>query len=139
MTKPAVLPQGEKRTTFKERYGQWLDIGALAISLVALIISIVFSQLNSREDQRRQAEDIYEGYLELALEMPEYVWLDSASISAMSRPERVKYGFFMGRMLFACETVLRAFPSDKAWRSVVIEQLCLHRNYLLLNQFILED
>jgi hypothetical protein len=99
----------------------------------------------SRQNQdRKQAFDAYDAYLELCFEHPKFAngQLIDQGFSIPSRDEYdkadalfYKYEWFVARLLIAAEQILDAVPGDKEWRDTIWWQVRKHYKYIQCEHF----
>ncbi len=108
-----------------------------AITALAAIIAICVAKYQihvyNQSQKRATADDIYSGYLKLAIEHPD-----------VSRPEQKsedsknpgKYDAFVTYLLYAAEKILELYPEDKNWNHALKLDLAHHRDFLRSRNYL---
>lgn len=112
-----------------------LGIGAFALSLVAVVVSISIYLLELSQAQKNDAQSMYAEYVSLAIAHPEFSnGLEHQELSCSEEDQacmelKSRYDWYLSFTLFALEKVIIAFPDDhEGWLRLAKDQLCYHRN-----------
>lgn len=114
---------------------KWLSIASNIATVTAVIVAIIaatiaYKQLlsNVRESKSSTANNIYQQYLHLCMEHPNFSF-------GMEKPderseEYATYCWFVSSMLFSFEQVLEINEDDEKWVKTIESQLVRHASHL---------
>ena len=121
---------GTIQPAFWQRFGNAAQIASAAVAICALGAIYWQVQFNFKLSRDNTAHEIYRAYLH-AVQYPRLAYPESAAaISAMTREDRARYGWFVSYLLYTCEQILGSFPGDPEWQRTCEEQVGYHASYL---------
>ena len=122
---------GTDRPAHWQRFGNAAQIASAVISICALGAIYWQVQFNFKLSRDNSVHEIYRAYLQMAVQYPRLAYPESAaSIAAMTREDRARYGWFVSYLLYTCEQILASFPADPEWQRTCQEQIGYHGSYV---------
>jgi hypothetical protein len=119
------------RAAFWQRFGNAAQIASAVVAIFALGAIYWQVQFNFRLSRENTADEIYRAYLKMAVQYPQLAYPeDHAAISAMTREEKARYGWFVSYLLYTCEQIMGSFPDDPEWQRACAEQIGYHASYM---------
>ncbi|NOI27764.1 hypothetical protein [Vibrio coralliilyticus] len=116
-------------------------LGALLQSTAILVGSLgVYAQISSSNasGQLATATDLYDTYLEFAFDNPKYAENFDYLGPRVSKEENVKYTWYVSRLLFVSEEILKLSldnENKREWCETIFSQLEYHEKYLTSHDF----
>ncbi|MGK5022819.1 hypothetical protein [Janthinobacterium sp. LB2P10] len=110
----------------------WAFIATIAVPVIAILAGAVavWQIIASAKAQRRStAYALYQQYLTLAMENPEFAHGDQIEITKFSDRYR-KYKWFVSSMLLCFEEILISCPKESDWENNIRSQLSRHTWHL---------
>lgn len=128
------------------RFAQFSQILTTFITIVA--VSVAYYQIKSAESQAQKqlAKSLYQSYLELAFEHPEFAEPDFLNLCKDIGSEEIyklrkcqaQYEWFVSRMLYTAENILAFDLKDEnmeIWKRTIESQVSKHSEYLKTKLF----
>ena len=108
---------------------KWSTIAVPGIAVVATVIALHQVNVTRTESRTSTAHNIYNAYLQLAIQNPS---LASANNTAITEsPE--KYRWFLASMLFSFEQILLVTKNQEDWEVAIKSQLKTHKEHLAIS------
>ncbi|MCL6262712.1 hypothetical protein [Craterilacuibacter sp. RT1T] len=105
---------------------KWATIAVPAIAIPTAFIAFFQVKISRAESRIATAHNIYNAYLQLAMQNPDLASADSNAIA--SSP--MKYKWFLASMLFSFEQILLVTKNQNDWVIAIKSQLKKHKNHL---------
>lgn len=102
----------------------------LIVATITGIIAYISYRNNLIELKKNNAYNLYQNYLNLCLNHPEYS-KGYERTEHVKDSNYVKYSWFVSNMLFTFEQILNATKNDDKWLKAIKNQLKIHKIHLL--------
>lgn len=121
----------------------WIRNGATLLAVLAAFVAIAYQNGNSNKLVEKQnyhqernneltremnTDNMWVSYMELAIQYPKLA--DGAEYNQLSTEEKTKYSWFVERLFYTGESILKFTPEKEAWISVFKTEAGKHRSLI---------
>jgi hypothetical protein len=100
--------------------------GSAVVAAVAFCWSIWEKHLDHKMEREKRADECWQAYLSLGFENPKFAAGRVENLDQWSE-ERERYEWFVGKMLYACESVLSYAENDRDWQDAIKINVAIHK------------
>ncbi|MDZ4274920.1 MAG: hypothetical protein U0995_02705 [Erythrobacter sp.] len=100
--------------------------GSALVAVIAFCWSLWEKRLDLRMEREARADTCWQSYLTLAFDNPKFAAGKVDSLFTWSE-ERERYEWFVGKMLYACESVLNYAQDDRDWHDAIKVNVATHK------------
>lgn len=115
-----------------DSWAKWATIAVPIIATPATFIALLQVKTSRAESRIATAHNIYNSYLQLAMQHPDLASADSNAID--NAP--MKYKWFLASMLFSFEQILLVTKNQKDWVTAIKSQLKKHKDHLSVSSSV---
>lgn len=135
---PSLSRSPDERAHRILRHANLIQLLIVTVMLFTAVLSAWSAWYAHHSAQLLAADATWERYQELAFQFPE---LEAGQVNFQdsdSRPEDVRYAWFVERGLFAGDQIMDAEPDDPQWQDAIVWEVQRHRRYITSNMFLVD-